>query len=76
MGPEPHTPEPVGVADTVATGLEIVIVVAALWATKKTRARRMDPNAVWVAGTATTVVTIFALLSVMGAAPHLIPGTE
>jgi hypothetical protein len=31
VGPEPTTPEPIGVADSVATAFEVVIVVAGTW---------------------------------------------
>jgi hypothetical protein len=40
VGPEPHTPEPVGSADAVATALELVIVVTGAWLVMERRTTR------------------------------------
>jgi hypothetical protein len=70
IGPEAHTPEPVGVPDAVASGLELAIVLAVvLHATSRPSSRR----GTWVVGGITLALTSLALLSVMGAATQLIP---
>jgi len=70
IGPDAHTPEPVGVPDAIASGLELAIVLAVvLHATPRPSSRR----GTWVVGGITLALTSLALLSVMGAATQLIP---
>jgi hypothetical protein len=76
-GPDPHTPEPVGLADTVATGFEVAIVAGALWlAISGVPGWRTLRILTWVVAAVTLASTTLALLSVMGAAPSVIPATE
>ena len=73
VGPEPHTPEPVGVPDAVASGLELAIVLAALWcATARRSSRKLD----WSVGGITFALTALALLSIVGVATAVIPPME
>ena len=66
VGPEPDTPEPVSVADSVATAFEVVIVVAGTWLGRSVRMRRpRSSELVWVVSGFTFVLTSVALLSVL-----------
>lgn len=77
LGPDPYEPEPVGLADSVATGFEIAIVLGAVWlATAGIPRWRTLRTVTWVVGGVTLGLTVLALLSVMGAAPDVIPPTE
>jgi hypothetical protein len=76
LGPEPHTPEPVGLADTVATGFEAAIVACALLLASRAPGRRNARKLSWVVAAVTFALTTLALLSVMGAAPSVIPPTD
>lgn len=77
LGPEPGTAEPVGLADSVATGFEAAIVIGALWlATRGVPGRRTLRTFNWFIAVLALVLTTIALLSVMGAAPGVIPATE
>jgi hypothetical protein len=74
VGPDPTTPESVGVADSLATAFEFGVVlggplVAAGMASKGCTARRLA----WAFGGVTWLLTALALLSVLGVAPRLIP---
>jgi hypothetical protein len=67
----------VGLADTVATTFEVAIVAGALWlAISGVPGRRTLRTLTWVVGAVTLALTTLALLSVMGAAPSVIPATE
>ena len=70
VGPEPHTPEAVGVPDTIASGLELAIVLVAL---TYAAARRPNRALAWGIGGITFVVTAVALLSIMAVATAVIP---
>jgi hypothetical protein len=77
LGPDPSDPEPVGLGDSIATGFEVVIVLGAVWlATRGIPRWRTLRTLTWVVGAVTLALTVLALLSVMGAAPHVIPVTE
>ena len=77
LGPDPHTPEPVGLGDTVATGFEVVIVAGALWlAARGVPGWRALRTLTWIVAAVTLALTTLALLSVMGAASGVIPATE
>lgn len=77
LGPDPHEPEPVGLADGVATGFEGAIVVGAFWLARTGIPRFRTLRAVgWIVGAVTLALTVLALLSVIGAAPDVIPPTE
>ena len=77
VGPDPHTPEPLGLADGISTGFEAAIVVGALWlATGGVPGWRALRTLAWLVGVVTLALTTLALLSVMGAAPSVIPATE
>jgi hypothetical protein len=77
LGPDPYEPEPIGLADSVATGFEVVLVLGALWlATAGIPRWRTLRTLTWVVGTVTFGLTVLALLSVMGVAPDVIPATE
>ena len=73
VGPDAHTAEPVGVPDAVASGLELAIVLAALWGAT---ARRSSRKLAWCVGGITFALTTLALLSVMGVATAVIPPME
>jgi hypothetical protein len=77
VGPDPHSPEPVGLADGVATGFEVALVAGAFWlaASGVPRSRTLRTLS-WVVGAATLALTTLALLSVMGAAPSVVPAME
>ena len=70
IGPDAHTPEPVGVPDAVATGLELAIVLAVVLPVTAVLSRR---RGAWVVGAITLALTSLAILSVMGAVTELIP---
>jgi len=77
VGPDPHTPESVGVPDAVASGLELSIILACVWsATSRATSRPSSPKLVWIVGGVALVLTTLALLSVMGAAADVIPPME
>jgi len=74
VGPDPTTPESVGVADSLATAFEFGVVlggpfVAAGMASNGGTARRLA----WASGGVMWLLTVVALLSVLGVAPRLIP---
>jgi hypothetical protein len=73
VGPDAYTPEPVGVPDAVASGLELAIVLAALcWVPARGSSRKLA----WSVGGITFVLTTLALLSVLGVATAVIPPME
>jgi len=77
LGPHPYEPEPVGLADGVATGFEVMIVLGAVWlATAGIPRWRTLRTVTWVVAGMTLGLTVLALLSVMGAMPDVIPPTE
>lgn len=74
IGPDPTTPESVGVADSLATAFEFGVVlagplVAVGTASNGGTARRLA----WALGGVTWLLTALALLSVLDVAPRLIP---
>jgi hypothetical protein len=77
VGPAAHTPEPVGVADSVATAFEVGVVFAGAWIVGGAGANRgVARRVAWILGGLTWVLTAVALLSVLGVAPGLIPPAE
>ena len=77
VGPDPHEPEPVGLADVVATAFEVLIVVGAFWLARTGIPHRRTLRVLtWAVAAVTLGLTALALLSVMGAAPDVIPATE
>ena len=77
IGPDGHTPESVGVADSVATAFELGVVFAGLWLARGIRSNRGTARRVaWTLGGLTWALTAFALLSVLGVAAGLIPPAE
>jgi hypothetical protein len=77
IGPDAHTPESVGVADSVATAFELGVVFAGPWLARGIRSNRGTAwRLVWTFGGLTWALTAVALLSVLGVAPHLIPPAE
>lgn len=70
VGPEPATPEPIGLADSVATAFEMTIVVAGIWLAWSVRMRRaLSSRLAWVVSSVTLVLTSVALLSVLEVVP-------
>jgi hypothetical protein len=66
VGPEPATPEPIGLADSVATAFEIAIVVAGSWLAWSARVRpALSLQLAWVVSGVTLVLTTVGLLSVL-----------
>jgi hypothetical protein len=70
VGPDPHTPESVGVPDVIASGLEFSIILACVWSATS---RPSSQKLVWIVRSVTLALTTLALLSVMGAAADVIP---
>jgi hypothetical protein len=66
LGPEPHAPEPVAVADSVATALEMALVVVGtrLLATAPTK-RALSQRLAWTVSGVTLALTSVGLLSVL-----------
>jgi hypothetical protein len=74
IGPDGHTPESVGVADSVATAFELGVVLAGPWLARGIRSNRgTATSVVWTFCGLTWALTAVALLSVLGVAPGLIP---
>ena len=66
VGPEPATPEPIGLADSVATAFEMTIVVAGTWLAWSVRMRpALSSRRAWVVSGVTLVLTSVGLLSVL-----------
>ena len=66
VGPEPATPEPIALADSVATALELVIVVAGTWLAWSVRMTpALSSRLAWVVSGNTLVLTSVGLLSVL-----------
>jgi hypothetical protein len=66
VGPEPATPEPVGLADSVATAFEVAIVVGGAWlGLSPLTERALSPRLMWVVSGVTLVPTSLGLLSVL-----------
>jgi hypothetical protein len=73
IGPDATEPPPYGLADSVASGLEIVLVVCCVAGLLRVQRRRLRPGATLVLTTATAVLTTVGLLSVLGVAPSVLP---
>jgi hypothetical protein len=65
VGPEPDMTEPVGVADSVATAFEVVIVVAGAWLGWRAPTAAASSRLAWVVSGVTLVLTSVGLLSVL-----------
>jgi len=66
VGPEPATPEPIGLADTVASAFELTIVVAGIWLACSVGMRpALSSRLAWVVSGVTLVLTSVGLLSVL-----------
>ena len=66
VGPEPATPEPIGLADTVASAFELTIVVAGIWLAWSVGMRpALSSRLAWVVSGVTLVLTSVGLLSVL-----------
>jgi len=66
VGPEPATPEPIGLADSLATAFEMTIVVAGSWLAWSVRIRpALSSRRAWVVSGVTLVLTSVGLLSVL-----------
>jgi hypothetical protein len=77
VGPDGHTPESAGVADSVATAFELGVVFAGPWLVGGIRSNRgTAPSVVWTFCGLTWALTAVALLSVLGVAPGLIPPAD
>ena len=70
IGPEPATPEPIGLADSVATVFELTIVVAGTWLGWRVRTGPpLSSRLAWVVSGVTLVLTSIGLLSVLEVVP-------
>jgi hypothetical protein len=66
VGPEPATPEPIGLADSVASAFELAIVVAGTWLIWSGGMKpAQSPRLAWVVSGVTLVLTSLGLLSVL-----------
>jgi hypothetical protein len=65
VGPEPATPEPIGLADSVATAFEIAIVVVGTRLAWSVRTEPAPPRLAWIVSGVTLVLTSVGLLSVL-----------
>jgi hypothetical protein len=66
VGPEPATPEPIGLADSVATVFELTIVGAGTWLAWSDGIRRaLSSRLAWVVSGVTLVLTSVGLLSLV-----------
>jgi len=66
IGPEPAAPEPIGLADSVATAFELTIVVAGSWLAWSVRMSPASSSRLaWVVSGVTLVLTGVGLLSVL-----------
>jgi hypothetical protein len=66
VGPEPATPEPIGLADSVATAFELTIVSAGIWLAWSEGIRpALSSRLAWVVSGVALVVTSVGLLSVL-----------
>ena len=70
LGPEPTTPEPIALADSVATAFEVAIVVAGTWLAWSVRMRlALSSRLAWLVSGVTLVLTSVGLLSVLEVVP-------
>ena len=70
IGPEPATPEPMGLADSVATVFELTIVVAGTWLGWSVgTGPALSSRLAWVVSGIALVLTSVGLLSVLGVVP-------
>jgi hypothetical protein len=66
VGPEPDMPEPIGVADSVATAFEVAIVIGGGWLGWSVRgAPALAARLAWIMSGVTLVLTSVALISVL-----------
>jgi hypothetical protein len=66
VGPEPATPEPIGLADSMASAFELTIVVAGIRVAWSARTRpALSSRLAWVVSGVTLVLTSVGLLSVL-----------
>ena len=66
VGPEPATPEPIGLADSVATAFELTIVVAGTWlAWSVGIGHALSSRLAWLVSGITLALTSIGLLSVL-----------
>jgi hypothetical protein len=66
VGPEPTTPEPIALADSVATTFEVAIVVAGTWLAWSVRKRlALSSRLAWLVSGVTLALTSVGLLSVL-----------
>jgi len=66
VGPEPATPEPIGLADSIATAFELTIVVAGTWLAWSLGMRpALSSRLAWVVSGVTLVLTTVGLVSVL-----------
>jgi hypothetical protein len=66
VGPEPATPEPIGLADSVASAFELTIVVAGTWLAWSVGMRpAVSSRLAWGVSGVTLVLTSVGLLSVL-----------
>jgi len=73
IGPDATEPPPFGLADSVASGLEIVLVICCVAGFLRVQRRRLGLGATLALTAGAAVLTTFGLLSVLGVAPSVLP---
>lgn len=69
VGPEPTTPEPIALADSVATAFEVAIVILGTWLAWGVRmGLALSPRLAWLVSGVTLALTSLGLLSVLDVA--------
>jgi hypothetical protein len=73
LGPDATKPPPFGFADSVASGFEVLLVVACLVALLRGRGRPLRPGANLALTLGTAALTTLAFLSVLGVGSSILP---
>ena len=75
IGPDAKEPARFGLGDSIASGFEVLLVLACIVALMRGRARRLGTRASLALTLGVAGLTALALLSVLGVAPSVLPPT-